>query len=68
MNSIGLIFKPPQLEIKALNEYDWKMISEKDFLIKLMGSFKPITPVICEMFQGREIITHNCNSRTRNIR
>lgn len=60
MNSTGMIFKLPLFEIKNLNENGWKKVSEKDFLLRLADAFELITPVLTEMFQGKEISTPDC--------
>ena len=53
-----MIFKSPKFEIKNFSENDWNRISEKDFLLKLVDSFELITPVLSDLFQGKEIITN----------
>ncbi len=63
MDSREMIFKSPQVEIKDLIDKDWKKVSEKDFLIKLVDNFDLITPVLKEMFQGRDFITRGCSYR-----
>jgi hypothetical protein len=60
-----MIFKLPQFEIKNFSENDWNRVSEKDFLIKLVNTFELITPVLSELFQGKEIITNFCIYRIK---
>ena len=60
MNPNEMIFKLPQFEIKDSSEKDWKKVSEKDFLMKLVENFDLITPILRDMFQGKDFITHNC--------
>ena len=67
MNSNELIFKLPQFEIKDSSEKDWKKVSEKDFLIKLMENFDPITPILKEMFRGKDLITRRRIYRIQNV-
>ena len=54
-----MIFKLPQFEIRDLSEKEWKKVSEREFLLKLVDSFYPITPVLRDMFKGKDLITHN---------
>ncbi len=68
MSYIEMIFKLPQFEIKDFIENDWKKVSEKEFLVKLVDTFELITPVLNEMFQGKEISTRDCIYRIQNIR
>ena len=68
MNSTEMSIKLPEFEIKNFNENDWKRVSEKDFLIKLADTFELITPVLTEMFQGKEISTRDCIYRIRFVR
>ena len=65
METTKMIFKLPQFEIKNISENDWEKVSERDFLEKLLDSFKLITPVLSQMFHGKEIITHNCIFRIK---
>jgi len=58
MDPTKMIFKLPKFEIKNFSENDWNRISEKDFLLKLVDSFELITPVLSDLFQGKEIITN----------
>ena len=48
MDSREMIFNLPQFEIKELSDKDWKKVSEKDFLIKLVDNFDLISPVLRE--------------------
>ena len=67
METKEMVFKMPQFEIKYFCENDWKKVSEKDFLIKLLDNFTPITPVLSKMFQGKEIIIRDCMYRIQSI-
>jgi len=67
MGSREMIFNLPQFEIKELSDKDWKKVSEKDFLIKLVDNFDLISPVLREMFQGKDFITCNCNYRIQSF-
>jgi hypothetical protein len=50
-------FKMPQFEVKNIHEEDWNEVSEKAVLQSLLDNFNRITPIISEMFQGKEIVT-----------
>ena len=67
MNPNEMIFKLPQFEIKDSSEKDWKKVSEKDFLMKLVENFDLITPILRDMFQGKDFITRNCIYRIQNV-
>ena len=67
MDSREMIFNLPQFEIKELSDKDWKKVSEKDFLIKLVENFDLISPVLREMFQGKDFIIRNCNYRIQSF-
>ena len=67
MNPNEMIFKLPQFEIKDSSEKDWKKVSEKDFLIKLVENFDSITPILREMFRGKDLITHRRIYRIQNV-
>ena len=67
MNPNEMIFKLPQFEIKYSSEKDWRKVSEKDFLIKLVENFDPITPILREMFRGKDFITHKCVYRIQTV-
>jgi hypothetical protein len=47
----------PQFEVKYFHEEDWNEVSETAFLQSLLDNFNRITPVISEMFHGKEIVT-----------
>ena len=66
MCSTAMIFKMPQFEIRNFSENDWKKVPEMEFLIKLTDSFERITPVLSEMFQGKEIFTRDFIYRIKN--
>jgi len=66
MHSPELLFRLPQFEIKDFDEKDWKKVSERDFLIKLADTFETITPVLFEIFRGKEIMTCDCICRVKN--
>jgi hypothetical protein len=51
-----MIFRMPQFEIKNISATDWEKVSEKEFLSKLSDEFNLITPVLNDIFQGKEII------------
>ena len=59
------IFNLPKFEIKNFSGNDWNRVSETDFLIKLVDSFEPITPVLSDLLQGKEIITNFCIYRIK---
>jgi len=65
MEAKEMVFKMPRFEIRYVYENDWKKVSEKDFLIKLLENFTPITPVLSKMFQGKEVITNFCLYRIK---
>ncbi len=65
MGSTETIFKLPKFEIKDFSENDWNRVSENDFLLKLVDTFELITPVLSDLFQGKEIIA---NFRTYRIK
>ena len=67
MNPNEMIFKLPQFEIKDSIEKDWKKVSEKNFLMKLVENFDPITPILRDMFQAKDFITRNCIYRIQNV-
>ncbi len=67
MHSNEMIFKQPQFEIKDSSEKDWKKVSEKDFLMKLVENFDPITPILREMFRGKDFIARKCIYRIQNV-
>ena len=67
MNPNAIIFKLPHFEIKDSCEKDWKKVSEKDFLMKLVENFDSITPILRDMVQGKDFITRNCIYRIQNV-
>ena len=67
MDSKEMIFNLPLFEIKELSDKNWKKVSEKDFLTKLVDNFNLISPVLREMFQGKEFITSNCIYRIQSF-
>jgi hypothetical protein len=67
MGSKEMIFNLPLFEIKELSDKDWKKVSEKHFLTKLVDNFNLISPVLREMFQGKEFITRNCIYRIQSF-
>jgi hypothetical protein len=46
-----------QYEFKDSYSDDWRKVSETLFLKNLADVFDPLTPLLAEMLQGREIIT-----------
>ena len=67
MDSREMTSNLPQFEIKELSDKDWKKVSEKDFLTKLVDNFNLISPVLREMFQGKDFITRSCIYRIRSF-
>ena len=65
MDSTEILFKLPQFEIKNLSDHEWIRVSEKDFLLKLVDTFEPITPVLSDLIQGKEIISNLCIYRIK---
>ena len=63
-----MLFKLPEFEIKTIIDNNWKKVSEKEFLIKLLDTFETITPVLSEMFKGEEICTQDCSFRIYSVR
>ena len=59
MNATEMIFKLPQFEMKDFSDTDWKKVPEKYFLANLSDSAACITPVLRQMFQGKEITAQN---------
>jgi len=62
---IETIFNLPKFEIKNFSGNDWNRVSETDFLLKLVDTFEPITPVLSDLLQGKEIITNFCIYRIK---
>jgi len=61
-----MIFKMPHFEVKYINEKDWKNVSEITFLSSLQDTFARISPILSEMFQGKEIMTPSVKYRIKN--
>jgi len=60
-----MIFQMPKFEIKNISGTDWEKVSEKEFLLKLSDEFNLITPVLRDIFQGKEIINRDFIYRIR---
>ena len=67
MDSREMIFQSPQFQIKDLNDEDWQKVSEKDFLTELVDNFDLITPILKDLFQGRNFIDRGCIYRIQNF-
>ena len=50
-------FEISHYEFKVSNSGDWKGIPEKLVLEKLVDFFDPLTPLLAEMIQGKEVTT-----------
>ena len=50
-------FKISQYEFKDSNGDSWQKVSESFVLEKLVDIFDPLTPLLAEMLQGKEITT-----------
>ena len=50
-------FKISQYEFKDSNAEDWQQVSETFVLVKLVDAFDPLTPLLSEMLEGKEVIT-----------
>ena len=50
-------FKISQYEFKDSNGDSWQKVSETFVLEKLADVFDPLTPLLSEMLQGKEVIT-----------
>ena len=50
-------FEISHYEFKVFNSDDWQRIPEKLVLEKLVDIFDPLTPLLAEMIQGKEVIT-----------
>jgi hypothetical protein len=55
-----------QFQVKYFDEDDWKEVSEKIVLEKLVDEFGRVTPFLTKMVQGREIITLDGIFRMKN--
>ena len=51
------MFTLTQYEVKYLGENQWKEISEKTCMELLVDNFDPITPIITDILNGKEIRT-----------
>jgi len=60
-----MIFQMPKFEIKNISGTDWEKLSEREFLLKLSDEFNLITPVLSDIFQGKEIINRDFIYRIR---
>jgi hypothetical protein len=47
--------KTIRFEVKYSGKYEWEEISEKTVMEKLVDNFDPLTPILCDMLQGKEI-------------
>jgi hypothetical protein len=59
-------FKISQYEFKDFNSDDWQKVSETFVLEKLVDIFDPLTPLLAEMVQGKEVITSEGFFRLKN--
>ena len=50
-------FKISQYEFKDSNGDSWQKVSETYVLGKLVDVFDPLSPLLSEMVQGKEVIT-----------
>jgi len=50
-------FEISHYEFKVSNSGDWQGIPEKLVLEKLVDFFDPLTPLLAEMIQGKEVTT-----------
>jgi hypothetical protein len=50
-------FEISHYEFKVSNSDDWQRIPEKLVLEKLVDVFDPLTPLLAEMIQGKEVTT-----------
>ena len=66
MDSRAMIFKMPQFEVKYINENNWRMVPEKDFLLNLLDTYVRVTPILTKMFKGEEIVTSFAIYRIKN--
>ena len=55
-----------QYEVKNLWDNEWQEISEEKVLCRLAGSFTQVTPEVCKMLAGEEIITSDVVYRIKN--
>lgn len=57
--------KELQFEVKYPNNGDWIEVSENIFLRDLLTDFDRITPIITEMLEGQEIVSHSAAFRIK---
>ncbi len=60
-----MLFSMPIYEIKYHGKSEWVKISESQVLDTLQEIFDPITPVIQEMFDGKQVSTPYAAIRVR---
>jgi len=60
-----IVSNMPRFEIRHFYDDDWNKISEKDFLLELVDNLELITPVLSDLFQGKEIIANFCIYRIK---
>ena len=56
-------FKLSQYEFKDSNSDDWQRVPEKLVLEKLVDVFDPLTPLLVEMIQGKEVLIYNITQK-----
>ncbi len=60
-----MLFSMPIYEIKCHGRSEWEKISEAKVLGALQEMFDPISPVIQEMFDGKQVSTPYAAIRVR---
>ena len=55
----------PQYEMRCSDEKNWEPISEKSALVSLFTNYDRVTPVIDQLFKGKEIPIKNSVFRIR---
>jgi hypothetical protein len=50
-------FEISHYEFKVSNSDDWQRVPEKLVLEKLVDFFDPLTPLLADMIQGKEVTT-----------
>jgi hypothetical protein len=55
----------PQFEMRCANEKNWVLIPEKAALESLFDNFDRVSPIIDELFQGKEITFRDSVFRLR---
>ena len=55
-----------EFEIKQIDAENWQVVSEKRVLRKIVEKFDTVTPVLLEMFQGKEITIADGTLRIKN--